>query len=172
MSTATQAKQELIDAGGRAAETFGFSRLLGQIYMLLYLAPEPMSLDAQSAALSISKASISIACRQLEGWGIIRKIWVKGDRKDYYEAERDPRRLFQGGLLGALRRKTHSAGILIGQCLDVISKDGAGDCDGSVRFMKQQLEVADRYRARIEAAMDCPLVETFLTVESPSDSTS
>ena len=170
MSTAAQAKEELIDAGGRAAETFGFSRLLGQIYMLLYLAPEPMSLDAQSTELSMSKASISVACRQLEGWGFIRKVWVKGDRKDYYEAQRDPRRLLQGGLLGALLRKTHSAGIVIAQCIEMISNDGA--CDPSVQFMKQQLEVADQYRARIESAMESPLLESFLTVESPFDSTS
>jgi DNA-binding transcriptional regulator GbsR (MarR family) len=36
--------------------------------------------------LHISKGSASMCVRQLEQWGAVKKVWVKGDRKDYYEA--------------------------------------------------------------------------------------
>jgi DNA-binding transcriptional regulator GbsR (MarR family) len=36
--------------------------------------------------LGISKGSASMGVRQLEQWGAVVKIWVRGDRKDYYRA--------------------------------------------------------------------------------------
>jgi len=35
--------------------------------------------------LGISKGNVSMALRKLEELGLIRKVWIKGDRKNYYE---------------------------------------------------------------------------------------
>ena len=45
MVALSQAKWEMIEASGRTAQSFGLNRLLGQIYMSLYLAGSPQSLD-------------------------------------------------------------------------------------------------------------------------------
>jgi DNA-binding transcriptional regulator GbsR (MarR family) len=37
--------------------------------------------------LDISKASVSMNMRTLENLGIVREVWVRGDRRKYYEAE-------------------------------------------------------------------------------------
>ena len=59
----------------------------GQIYALLFLSDEPLSLDEISKRLSISKSNVSINIRMLEDYNLVRKVWVKGSRKDYYAAE-------------------------------------------------------------------------------------
>lgn len=60
----------------------------GQIYALLFLSDEPLSLDEISKRLGISKSNVSINIRMLEDFNLVRKVWVKGSRKDYYDAER------------------------------------------------------------------------------------
>ena len=62
---------------------------MGQLYGLIYLSPKPLTLDDMATNLSISKGNVSINIRALERWNMVKHIWVKGDRKDYYEAETD-----------------------------------------------------------------------------------
>jgi DNA-binding transcriptional regulator GbsR (MarR family) len=38
-------------------------------------------------SLAVSKGNVSINIRTLERWNMVKPVWVKGDRKDYYEAE-------------------------------------------------------------------------------------
>lgn len=66
---------------------FGLNNIMAQLYAILYLSNRPMSLDEMVARLKISKGSVSVNMRALERYGAARKIWVKGSRKDYYEAE-------------------------------------------------------------------------------------
>jgi DNA-binding transcriptional regulator GbsR (MarR family) len=77
---------ELVDVFGRMAQALSFPRSVGEIYGLLYLAPEPMSAPEISEALSISKGSVSTGTRQLLALGFIRKVWLQEERKDYFEA--------------------------------------------------------------------------------------
>ena len=60
----------------------------GQIYALLFLSEEPLSLDDIAERLAVSKSNVSINIRMLEDYSLVRKVWVKGSRKDYYAAER------------------------------------------------------------------------------------
>ena len=46
--------------------------------------------------MRIGSASINI--RALERYGVVRQIWVKGSRKDYYEAETDFWKIVKGVL--------------------------------------------------------------------------
>ena len=45
MDALYEARMQMIEAGGRTAESFGISGLLGRIYMLLYMSKEPQCLD-------------------------------------------------------------------------------------------------------------------------------
>lgn len=60
----------------------------GQIYALLFLSEDPLSLDDIAEKLSVSKSNVSINIRMLEDYNLVRKVWVRGSRKDYYAAER------------------------------------------------------------------------------------
>lgn len=64
------------------------NRVGGQIYALLFLSDEPLSLDDIAERLAVSKSNVSINIRMLEDFNLVRKVWIKGSRKDYYAAER------------------------------------------------------------------------------------
>jgi len=77
---------KFISDAGNMAQSFGLGRVVGQIYAYLYFSREPKGLHDMQEELHISKGSASMCVRQLEQWGAVQKVWVKGDRKDYYEA--------------------------------------------------------------------------------------
>lgn len=68
---------------------FGLNNIMAQLYALLYLNNKALSLDDMVEQLRISKGSASTNIRALERYGAVRKVWIKGSRKDYYEAEMD-----------------------------------------------------------------------------------
>ena len=144
------ARNELIDAGGRTAQSFGLNRLLGKIYVLLYMQPEPLSLDELMEELGVSKASVSIACRQLQSLGALRRVWQKGDRRDYYEAVTDLKELVQNGLLREVEKKLDSAGVQLERCRAVLEEGGSGE---DTAFMLQRLEKAEALRKKFRGVL-------------------
>ncbi|MCG2726720.1 MAG: hypothetical protein L6420_10830 [Elusimicrobia bacterium] len=82
-------KVEAVNLAGMGFSMFSFSPIAGQIYALLYMSFKPLTLNNMVKELEISKSSASTNIRALESWGAVKKIWVKGDRKDYYEANPD-----------------------------------------------------------------------------------
>ncbi len=108
-----------MDTMGRITAFWGFSKIMGQLYGLLYLSPKPLTLDEMAEGLAVSKGNVSINIRALERWNMVRRVWVKGDRKDFYEAETDFWKIIRGvlkerekkefdqalGSVGALRKK-------------------------------------------------------------------
>jgi DNA-binding transcriptional regulator GbsR (MarR family) len=86
-------KAELIDEVlnnfGEAYKSFGLNALMGKIVALLIISPEPLSLDDISEKLEMSKGPVSQIARRLAEHHLIERVWVKGDRKDYYRAAAD-----------------------------------------------------------------------------------
>ena len=152
--------EEMVDACGRTVQAFGLNRLLGQIYALLYMRPEPLCLDDIAAELHVSKASVSIACRQLAGWGAVHQSWQRGDRKDYYTAEADVKALLNNGVLESIRKKLDSAESLIQANLERLEEESASA--SNTDFIRQRLKEAEKTRSRIRRLVDNPLIRRVL----------
>lgn len=75
------------DVVGRLIEFWGFKRNMGRIWAVLYLSPEPLSAEDLRAALQLSSGAVSMTVNDLLRWGVVRKVWVQGERKDFYTAE-------------------------------------------------------------------------------------
>jgi DNA-binding transcriptional regulator GbsR (MarR family) len=85
-----------VDGIGAGAAPSGLvSQLQGRIFALLYLEPEPLSLEEIAAALHQSKSNISTTIRGLIEWHLVRRVNVPGSRKDHYEAATDFWRVMQ-----------------------------------------------------------------------------
>ena len=78
--------RRFIEEAGNTTQALGVGRVVGQIFAYLYFSEEPRGLDHMKESLGISKGSASMGVRQLEQWGAVKRVWVKGDRKDYYTA--------------------------------------------------------------------------------------
>lgn len=82
-------KREIIQSFGEAYKAFGLSKLMGHIVALMIFSPHPLSLDDICKQLKRSKGPVSQIVRRLRDKNLIRKVWVPGSRKDYYEAHPD-----------------------------------------------------------------------------------
>jgi len=61
---------------------------MAQIHALLYAELEPMDTDAIMEELRISRGNANMNLRKLNEWGLVHKVSVEGDRKDYFIAEK------------------------------------------------------------------------------------
>jgi len=100
-----KAADNFIEGIGHVVSTVGLSRAVGQLYAMLFLSNEPICLDDMAERLEISKGNASINIRELEKLGIVRKVWVKGSRKDFYRAELDLEKLIQSGIVAVVKRR-------------------------------------------------------------------
>ena len=75
------------DVVGRLMEFWGFKRNMGRVWAVLYLSPDPLSAEDLRQALSLSSGAVSMTLSELARWGVVRKVWIQGERKDFYAAE-------------------------------------------------------------------------------------
>ena len=73
------------DLGGQ----WGVSRSVAQIHALLYLSERPLTAEDIAEALGIARSNVSNSVKELLGWELVRRVPVKADRRDHFEAETD-----------------------------------------------------------------------------------
>lgn len=149
-----EARQRLADAGARTSQELGAGRIVGQVMVHLYLQKEMQSLDSIGEALALSKASISIAVRQLEQLGFVRRIWVSGDRKKYYRSADNIGSSLQQGLLAFLRQKAVLFGAELDAALNLLDNDSGEE----EIFLRQRLGRAKKLQQMLIRLLGSPLV--------------
>ena len=77
----------VIEACGRVIEFWGFKRNQGRVWALLYLRDATMSAAELQGELGLSKAAVSMLTRELEGWGVLRRVRPVGQATWGYQAE-------------------------------------------------------------------------------------
>jgi DNA-binding transcriptional regulator GbsR (MarR family) len=77
-------REQYAEYFGRAAALYNINPLLGRLYGYLYLAPEPLSLDDLSTMVGSAKSTVSVAMRSLEHYRAVQRLWLKGERRDYF----------------------------------------------------------------------------------------
>ena len=73
------------DLGGQ----WGVSRSVAQIHALLYLSERPLNAEDIAETLGIARSNVSNSVKELLGWELVRRVPVKADRRDHFEAETD-----------------------------------------------------------------------------------
>jgi DNA-binding transcriptional regulator GbsR (MarR family) len=74
---------------GDMGSQWGVNRSVAQIHALLYLAERPLTAEEIAETLGLARSNVSNSIRELMAWDLIRRVPVKGDRRDHFEAETD-----------------------------------------------------------------------------------
>ncbi|MGL6125837.1 transcriptional regulator [Chryseobacterium artocarpi] len=91
----SEAKEKYIQTWGTFATNWGINRTMAQVHALLLASGKPLSTDEVMEQLEISRGNANMNLRALIDWGIVRKEFIKGDRKEYFVAEKDVWYLFK-----------------------------------------------------------------------------
>ena len=77
------------DAVGRLMAFWGFKRNMGRIWTALYLNEEALTARQLREGLGISVGSVSMTLGELEEWGVVSRVRIRGSRSWHFEAETD-----------------------------------------------------------------------------------
>jgi DNA-binding transcriptional regulator GbsR (MarR family) len=77
------------DAIGDVIEHWGFRKVLGRVWTVLFISAEPMPAAAIGDRLQMSSGAVSMALTELQRWGVVKRVWRPGERKEFFEAETD-----------------------------------------------------------------------------------
>lgn len=84
-----EAKQQFISSWGAFGTHWGINRTMAQIHALLLISPDPLTQDDIMEELNISRGNTNMNIRELINWGLVERVILPGERKEYFTAEKD-----------------------------------------------------------------------------------
>ena len=88
-----EAKEKFISTWGSLGTLWGINKAMAQIQALLFISTKPLSMEEVMAELKISRGNTSMNLRQLMDWGIVTKVLVSGERKEFFTTEKNVQEL-------------------------------------------------------------------------------
>ncbi|TCK68536.1 DNA-binding transcriptional regulator GbsR (MarR family) [Winogradskyella wandonensis] len=88
-----EAKDKFISTWGSLGTLWGINKAMAQIQALLFISTKPLSMEDIMEDLKISRGNTSMNLRQLMDWGIVTKVLVSGERKEFFTTEKDVQEL-------------------------------------------------------------------------------
>jgi DNA-binding transcriptional regulator GbsR (MarR family) len=134
-----EAKKKYIQAWGTLGASWGINKAMAQIHALLLISPKPLSTDDIMQELSISRGNANMNIRSLMDWGIVYKVYVTGERKEYFSSEKDINLLAQQVMKE--RRKRELEPVL--KVLKEVSVIDSDDSEEAKEFNKMTQSLSD-----------------------------
>jgi DNA-binding transcriptional regulator GbsR (MarR family) len=135
------------DLGGR----WGVNRSVSQIHALLYLAERPMTAEEVADQLGLARSNVSNSIKELMSWDLIRRVPVKGDRRDHFEAETDIWEMFMRIAAGRKERELDPAIAALRACVAEAQGDRAVHPVANTRLkaLLDFVETLDRWHGQM-----------------------
>ena len=112
-----EARDEFVSQWGVIGSAWGVNRTMAQIHALLITAPSALSTDEVMAELKISRGNAHSNLRDLVSWGLVRSVVRKGERKEFFEAEKEVWKMFCIIIRERRRRELRPAQAVLKECL-------------------------------------------------------
>ena len=113
-----EARDEFVSQWGAIGSAWGINRTMAQIHALLITAPAPLSTDDVMTDLKISRGNAHSNLRDLVSWGLVRSVVRKGERKEFFEAEKDVWRMSCVVIRERRRRELRPALAVLKDCME------------------------------------------------------
>jgi DNA-binding transcriptional regulator GbsR (MarR family) len=144
--TLESARQHFIQGLSGISQFWGYPKAMGAIYAVLYLSPEPLSLDEVAVQAGISKGAASTNLRALDRLKMVHKQVRIGERKDFYVAEIDFWKMIRGILQERQKSEFDHAIRTVGESLQMIQPAGVGPSAAEqAAFYRQRLQAMESF---------------------------
>jgi len=138
---------------GDMGSQWGVNRTVAQIHALLYVSERPLTAEEIAAVLGVARSNVSNSIKELLAWNLIRRVPVKGDRRDHFEAESDIWELVSRIAAGRKAREIDPALAALRACVAEVQNDATVH-PVAARRLKEMLEFTqsvDRWYAQMLA---------------------
>ena len=143
-----EAKQRFIQAWGALGQSWGINKAMAQIHALLLISTKPLCTDDIMAELNISRGNANMNVRALIDWGIVEKVYVPGDRKEYFNSEKDLWALSRQVIVERRKRELEPLQRVLA---DVQTVEGEGE---EVEEFRKITGDVDRFAGRASAVLE------------------
>jgi len=139
MTSLSPVQQKFILHWGEMGTRWGINRTVAQIHALLFIAPKPLNAEDIAQALSVARSNVSSSLKELQGWGIVKRVHVLGDSRDHFESMKDVWEMFRVVMDERKKREFDPTEHLIRECIAEAELDQKTD-----KYTEQKLrELAD-----------------------------
>ncbi len=125
MTPLAPVQQKFVLHWGEMGTRWGINRTVAQIHALLYISPKPLHAEDIADTLEVARSNVSTSLKELQGWRIIRRVHVLGDKRDHFESLKDPWDMFRAVLDERKRREIDPTLALLRECI-AESEKGSG----------------------------------------------
>ncbi len=166
--TLREARDDFVTQWGAIGTAWGINRTMAQVHALLITASYLMSTDDIMEELKISRGNAHKNLRDLVSWGLVRSVVRKGERKEYFEAEKNVWRMFCIILRERRRRELGPAQVALEECAartKGLKSAEAATFNKQIKGLSDFLELADNVITKISRSEQnrmVPLALKFL----------
>jgi len=151
----TRAQEEVIAYFCDGVRVLGLPKSIGEIYGLLFISRDPLSLDDLVSKLDMSKGSASQGLKFLRNLGAVHRNEV--ERRSYYSPELNLKSLVGGFIKEEIRPHLQSGEDKLKKIHAVMEKEQDGLSDG---FYQERFEKIERWTKQAKFVL--PLLQRVL----------
>jgi len=137
----TTAKDRFVRTWGEMASRWGINKTMARIHALLMASDAALSTDEIMEALGVSRGNANMNLRALVDWGLVRRVAVGGERREYFQSERD---VWNMCCRIARERKKREIEPVIGALEECLREAGTGK--DSAAFRRKLLDLLELVR--------------------------
>jgi DNA-binding transcriptional regulator GbsR (MarR family) len=145
-----EAKKQFIAAWGSFGSNWGINRTMAQIHALLLISPDPLSADEVMESLNISRGNANMNLRELINWGLVDRVILRGERKEFFCAEKD---IFKVSRTIAKERKKRELEPML-KFLDSISHIEGDENDREVKTYTGTIRGIQKFGEQTDKSLD------------------
>ena len=112
---------------GEMGTQWGVNRTVAQIHALLFISPRPLHAEEITETLGVARSNVSNSLKELQGWGIVKRVHVMGDRRDHFESLKDVWELFRTIADERKKREVDPTLAVLRECIGESTKSKASD---------------------------------------------
>jgi DNA-binding transcriptional regulator GbsR (MarR family) len=144
------ARDAFISEWGAMGGAWGINRTMAQVHALLMTSERALTTDEVMDDLKISRGNAHQNLRELVGWGLVRSVIRKGERKEYFESEKDVWRMFCTIARERKRREIEPALRALRAC----EAQTSGLRGEKAATFNRQIRALSEFLAQMDAIMD------------------
>lgn len=146
-------QERFVRRWGDMGTRWGIPRSTAMLHGLLYICDRALSPEEICDSLGLARSNVSTSLRELEGFRLVYRESVPGDRRTYFRAETDVWEIARRILEERRRRETEGAVLAVAECLSSAREEGDKLLLRRMEAMQELLAAADTFA---EAAQSYP----------------
>jgi DNA-binding transcriptional regulator GbsR (MarR family) len=81
--------KQFVETWGAMGSAWGVNNSVAKVHGLLIITDRPWCIDEIVEQLQISKSNVSTSLKELRSWNVVKKVFLPGDRREFYACEPD-----------------------------------------------------------------------------------